>query len=126
MPEAGPTEGSAAKVPSVERNRFAVMVVVLVALGGDTPASTEPGAEVSRYYDEHQVLQAVSFVLAAPVVFLICFAVTVAAALWPASPAPSFPSGRRQQRPGEGVGLSSMHSLSRDDRPLRLGARVLG
>jgi hypothetical protein len=67
---------------------FVVVVVLLVVvLGGDTPSSTASGDELLRYYDEHQVLEAVaSFILAATVPFLVLFAVAVAAALWPAEP----------------------------------------
>ncbi len=67
---------------------FVVVVVLGVAvLGRDTPSGTAPGGELLQYYDERQVREAVaSFILAATVPFLVLFAVTVSAALWPAEP----------------------------------------
>ena len=64
---------------------FVVVVILgVVVLGGDTPGSNDPGGKVLAYYDAHQVREAVgSFVLAASVFFLVCFAVAVATALWP-------------------------------------------
>jgi hypothetical protein len=65
---------------------FVVMVILTVAvIGGDTPESNAPGGEVMSYYDAHQVREAIAaFVFAASMFFLVCFAVTVATALWPA------------------------------------------
>jgi hypothetical protein len=62
-----------------------VLVLGVLVFGGDTPDSNASGGKVLSYYDAHQTGQAVSaFVLAAIVFFLVCFAITLATALWPA------------------------------------------
>ncbi len=68
---------------------FVVLVVVIVVgLGGDTPDTSAPGDEVVSYYDDNEVREGLgSFLLAASVLFLVGFAVTLATALWPADPA---------------------------------------
>ena len=67
---------------------FVVVVVFgVVVLGADTPSSTASGGELLRYYDEHQILEAVgSFIFAATVPFLVLFAVALATALGPGEP----------------------------------------
>jgi hypothetical protein len=67
---------------------FVVMVLVaIVALGGDTPDTESSAAEVVDFYTAHQGRQfAAAFVLAAAVPFLVFFAVSLARSLWPADP----------------------------------------
>jgi predicted anti-sigma-YlaC factor YlaD len=65
---------------------FVVLALLgVVVLGGDTPESTAPGAEVLSFYDDEAGRQAIgTFVLAASVPFLVFFAVSLANAVAPA------------------------------------------
>ena len=57
-----------------------IALVAVVALGGDTPDSTTPGAEVASFYDDEQTQQVIgAFVWVASIPFLVFFAVAVAA-----------------------------------------------
>jgi hypothetical protein len=58
---------------------FVALVVVALLVGGSTPGSDEPTAQVTAFYDENQVRQfIVCFLFAATVPFLVLFAVSVA------------------------------------------------
>lgn len=58
---------------------FVALVVVTLLVGGSTPGTDEPVADVVAFYDENQMRQfIVSFLFAATVPFLVLFAVGVA------------------------------------------------
>ena len=67
---------------------FVVLVVVsVVAIGGDTPESTASGTEVASFYSDELWRQAIgAFVLAASIPFLVFFVVSLATAVWPGAP----------------------------------------
>lgn len=67
---------------------FVVLALLAVLLGGSTPGSTDPGAEVVSFYDDEAVRQGLlSFLLAASVPFLIFFTISLSEALVPAGAA---------------------------------------
>ena len=57
-----------------------VALVAVIALAGDVPESTAPGAEVASFYDDEQTTQVISaFLWVASIPFLVFFAVAVSA-----------------------------------------------
>lgn len=60
---------------------FVVLLLVsVIGIGGDTPDTNAPGAEVASFYDEQELRQGLgAFVLAASVPFLLFFASSLAA-----------------------------------------------
>ena len=63
----------------------ALLLLAVIGIGGDTPDSNAPGAEVASFYDEENVRQGLgAFVLAAAVPFLLFFAASLAGFAWPA------------------------------------------
>ena len=64
---------------------FVVLVLLaIVAIGGNTPDSDASAAKVHDFYLDHDVQQALAaFVLAAAVPFLVLFGVALALAVWP-------------------------------------------
>jgi hypothetical protein len=59
----------------------ALVLGVVLGIGGETPDSNASAAEVASFYDEHAVRQGIgAFVLAAAVPFLVFFGVGLAAA----------------------------------------------
>jgi hypothetical protein len=73
---------------------FVVLALVaVIGLGGDTPDSAAPAAEVASFYDDNAVRQAIgAFLLAVSVPFLLFFAVSIAIRLRP--PAEDRPAWR--------------------------------
>lgn len=58
---------------------FVALVVLSLGIGGGTPASDAPAAELASFYGENTVRQGITaFVLAATVPFLIFFAISLA------------------------------------------------
>lgn len=52
----------------------ALTLLTIIVISGDTPASSDSGAEIARFYDENEVRQFItSFAFAATVPFLILF-----------------------------------------------------
>ena len=55
---------------------FVALVVLTLVVGGSTPGSSDPTAEIASFYDQNEVRQFItSFAFAATVPFLIMFAV---------------------------------------------------
>jgi hypothetical protein len=83
-----PTTG-AARWLSLSGAAAAVLVVVAFAgLGGDTPGGDDPAAEISAYYNAHEVREMIAaFVLAASAPFFVIFGIWLATSLRPAASA---------------------------------------
>jgi hypothetical protein len=63
----------------------ALVLLAIVGLGGDTPDTNAPGAEVASFYGDQTVRQAIgALILAASVPFLLFFAGRLADFAWPA------------------------------------------
>lgn len=62
----------------------AVVILAVGGLGGNTPGTDAPAAEVASFYDDDAIQQAVAgFLLAASVPFLVIFGIGLATALSP-------------------------------------------
>lgn len=61
-----------------------LLLVAVIGIGGDTPDSNAPGAEVASFYDEQELRQGLgAFVLAASVPLLLFFAASLAGFRFP-------------------------------------------